>query len=85
MNELYGSIAISKNGDNLLVKFYTHSNINLTATLQYMDNDEWLLTYSHPAFGIFAVKFAEKNAKVEAIDIKVNDFIEYDSYTFLKQ
>ena len=25
--------------------------------MQYMDNDEWLITYNHPAFGIFPIKF----------------------------
>ena len=58
---------------------------NLTATLQYMDNDEWLLTYSNLAFGIFPLKFKTANGKVISTDVKVNDFLEYDPYTFTKE
>jgi hypothetical protein len=50
-----------------------------------MDNDEWLITYSHPAFGIFPIKFKIQNNQVESVDIKVNDFIEFDPYTFTKE
>lgn len=84
-NELYGPINISVNNSDLLVKFSGHSNIKLTGTLQYMDNDEWFITYSHPAFGVFAIKFKTENNKVISVDIKVNDFIEYDPYTFIKK
>lgn len=84
-NELYGPIEIAASNNNLIVKFPGHANIKLTGTLQYMDNDEWLITYSHPAFGIFPIKFKTENGKVISVDIKVSDFIEYDAYTFLKQ
>jgi len=67
----------------LKINFATHQN--LTATLQYMDNDEWLLTYSNPAFGIFPLKFKTEGNKILSVDIKVNDFIEYDPYTFVKK
>ena len=70
-------------GNDLLINFGNHNN--LTATLQYMDNDEWLLTYNNPAFGIFPLKFATENNKVTAVTIKVNDFLETDPYVFTKQ
>ena len=82
-NELYGTISITADKNGLLIKFMSHKN--LTATLQYMDNDEWLITYSHPAFGIFPLKFKTNGSKVVSADIKVNDFIEYDPYTFIKK
>ena len=50
-----------------------------------MDNDEWLLTYSNVAFGIFPLKFKTENDKVISTDVKVNDFLEYDPYTFVKE
>ena len=54
-NELFGQVTVTQQKNDLLLHFsHTH---NLTATLQYMDNDEWLLTYSNPAFGIFPLKF----------------------------
>ena len=82
-NELYGPINVTQDGNNLLVHL-TNSK-NLTATLQYMDNDEWLITYSNPAYGIFPLKFKIESGKVVSADIKVNDFLEYDSYTFVKE
>jgi hypothetical protein len=56
-----------------------------TAKLQYMDNEEWLMAYNNIAFGIFATKFKTANGKVISVEIKVNDFVEYDAYTFIKK
>ena len=82
-NKLYGPVTISDDKKDLLIHFTNTKN--LTATLQYMDNDEWLMTYSNPAFGIFPLKFMTRNGKVISIDVKVNDFLEYDPYTFVKE
>jgi CubicO group peptidase (beta-lactamase class C family) len=81
-NPLFGNISIRVVAGDLIVKFNQH---NLTAKLDYMDSAEWLLTFNNPAYGIFSVKFRTDNADVVSIDIKVNDFIEYDAYTFTKQ
>ena len=82
-NELYGFISIAPSDEALKIKFMGHKN--LTAKLQYMDNDEWLISYSNPAFGYFPVKFITVDNKVAGVDIKVNDFIEFDPYRFTKQ
>jgi hypothetical protein len=81
-NPLFGNISIRVISGDLTIKFNQH---NLTAKLEYMDSGEWLLTYSNPAYGIFAVSFRTDNANVVSINLKVNDFIEYDTYTFTKQ
>jgi CubicO group peptidase (beta-lactamase class C family) len=83
VNEVYGSITIKPVGNDLRIKFNSHSN--LTASLQYMDNDEWLMSYNHVAFGIFPAKFKTENNKVGSVDIKASDFVEYDSYVFTKK
>jgi CubicO group peptidase (beta-lactamase class C family) len=82
-NELYGTISITADHKDMNIQFNSHAN--LTATLQYMDNDEWLMTYSNIAFGIFPIKFKIENNKVVSVDIKASDFVEYDPYTFIKQ
>ncbi len=82
-NELFGNIFITPMGNNLLIKFGNHKN--LTATLQYMDSGEWLMTYNNAAFGIFPLRFTTDENKVTAVTIKVNDFLEYDPYVFTKQ
>ncbi len=82
-NELFGNIQIGVKGTNLQVNFDNHKS--LTASLQYMDNETWLLTYSNIAFGVFPLRFAVENNRVISTEIKVNDFLEYDPYTFVKQ
>ncbi|MBS4043658.1 MAG: serine hydrolase [Chitinophagaceae bacterium] len=82
-NELYGTIEISVNENNLKVKFNSHRN--LSATMQYMDNDEWMITYNPIMLGIFSTKFEIENKKVKALNIKVSDFVEYDPYLFKKK
>ena len=34
---------------------------------------------------MFPLKFKIENKKVKSVNIKANDFIEYDPYTFIKQ
>ncbi|TKK64913.1 serine hydrolase [Ilyomonas limi] len=82
-NQLFGKIKITIDKDNLKITFPDHRN--LAATLQYMDNGQWLMTYNHPAFGIFPLTFKTEGNKVVATDVKVNDFLEYDPYTFVKE
>ena len=83
-NDLYGKIVITQQaGNDLKVDFKGHTN--LTASLQYMDNNEWLITFSNIAFGIFPLKFKTDGTKVVSVDIKVNDFLEFDPYTFVKK
>jgi len=82
-NQLFGDIQISTSGNNLKITFSNHRS--LTATLQYMDNNQWLMTYSNPAFGIFPLIFKTEGNKIISTDVKVNDFLEFDPYTFIKQ
>lgn len=83
-NELYGNIEITKDksGKYLNIDFKGHNK--LKATLEYMDGNEWLLTYNNIAYGMFPVKFKTNNETILSIELSVNDFLEYDSYTFFK-
>jgi CubicO group peptidase (beta-lactamase class C family) len=82
-NELYGMIRISKKDKQLLVSFSSHAD--LTATLDPLDKDEWLLQYNNIEYGVFITKFKLNGNKVASVDIKANDFVEYDAYTFEKK
>lgn len=85
-NKLYGTITITAQPNTqgtLHIQFNSHNN--LTASLQYLDNDEWLLTYSNPAFGIFTTSFLTRNNTVTGISIKASDFVEYDPYLFTRK
>ncbi len=82
-NPLYGSINISSHQSGLLIKFNSHED--LSATLDYMDNGEWLMQYNNIEYGIFPVKFNIKNNKVLSIETRQNEFVEFDPYVFTKQ
>ncbi|HEY6505503.1 MAG TPA: serine hydrolase [Chitinophagaceae bacterium] len=82
-NQLYGDINVSAKDNKLFIRFLTHPD--LTATLSYMDNNEWLTEYSNIEYGIFKSRFVIQNEKVMSIEIKVNDFVEYDPYVFTKK
>ncbi len=82
-NNLYGSISIVPDGKRIKIKFEGHDG--LYGYLDYMDNEEWRISFSNPAYGIFPVKFITAQHKVTGIDIKINDFIEYDAYHFSKE
>ncbi|HWI92430.1 MAG TPA: serine hydrolase [Flavisolibacter sp.] len=82
-NKLYGNITISQIGKQLKINFGTKPD--LSATLDYMDNGEWLMQYNNIEYGIFTVKFDIANRKVKSITTKQNEFVEYDPYTFIKK
>jgi CubicO group peptidase (beta-lactamase class C family) len=82
-NELYGKLTITQSSGKLKLRFHSHHN--LTATMEYMDKDEWLLKWDNIEYGIFSTKFKIEKGKVVSVDIKANDFVEYDPYTFTKK
>jgi CubicO group peptidase (beta-lactamase class C family) len=81
-NTLYGKVTISKNGNLLTCHFQHHPD--LLGNLEYMDNNEFRMTYSNLGYGIYPVKFSIQNGKPVAIEIKANDFVESDAYLFVK-
>ena len=82
-NELYGNISVSQVGDHLNIKFGIKPD--LTATLNYMNNGEWLMQYNNIEYGVFAIKFTIVNGKVQSVTTKQNEFVEYDPYTFIRK
>ncbi|HEX7903722.1 MAG TPA: serine hydrolase [Chitinophagaceae bacterium] len=81
-NTVYGKISISKSGTVLICRFQHHPE--LTGKLEYMDNNEFRLTYSNIAYGIQPAKFGLKDGKAVSVIIKANDFVESDAYLFVK-
>ncbi|MBC6988109.1 serine hydrolase [Hymenobacter sp. BT491] len=79
---LFGPITIEQKGKQLLVRFATHPG--LTATLDYMDGQEFRTTYSNLTFGIYPAVFKVEGNKISGVELKVNDFLEYDPYFFTK-
>ncbi len=81
-NRLYGKIHISQEKNQLVIHYETKPD--LSATLDYMDKGEWLLTYNNILYGIFKVKFDLSGNKVRALTTPQNSFVEYDPYVFTK-
>ena len=83
-NNTYGRIIITKASPTMLnVEFKNHSN--LKATLEFMDNDEWMLTYNHKGYGVFSSRFTKDKGRVTSVEMKVTDFLELDPYIFIKE
>src|SRR5258708_38468864 len=84
-NELYGSLDIRlvDNKGGLIRKFISHEH--LTATLSYMDSDEWLLQYDNIEYGIFSVRFTTGQGRVVSLETRESDFVEEDPYVFKKE
>jgi CubicO group peptidase (beta-lactamase class C family) len=81
-NILYGKIRISQEKDHLLIHYETKPD--LSATLDYMDQGEWLLKYNNILYGIFPVKFDLSGGMVKSLTTKQNPYVEYDPYVFIK-
>jgi CubicO group peptidase (beta-lactamase class C family) len=81
-NTLYGKIMISKSGQTLICRFQHHPD--LIGYMDYMDNNEFRVTYNNIGYGIYPAKFSLKEGKPVAVEIKANDFVESDAYLFVK-
>ncbi len=81
-HRIYGKITIKKSGEMLLCKFERHPE--LTGFMEYMDGHEFRMKYSHTGYGIYPATFTVVNGKPVSVEIKSNDFVEYDSYIFVK-
>ncbi|WP_400192224.1 serine hydrolase [Hymenobacter sp. B81] len=79
---LYGPIQVERKGKQLLVRFGRHPE--LTATLDYMDGQEFRTVYSNLTYGIYPAIFTLENGQVKTLELRVNDGIEQDPYVFSK-
>jgi len=82
INTVYGKITITANDKMLVCRFEHHPD--LIGYLEYMDNNEFRMTYSNIAYGIYPAKFVIQDGKPSGVIIKANDFVETDAYLFQK-
>jgi CubicO group peptidase (beta-lactamase class C family) len=81
-NTVYGKITITKKDNQLICHFQHHPG--LTGTMEYMDKNDFRVTYSNIGYGIYPATFSVKEGKAVAVTIKANDFVESDAYLFVK-
>jgi CubicO group peptidase (beta-lactamase class C family) len=78
---VYGKMRISTEGKALKAVFEHHRT---HAIFQALGDHNFLCSFSNILYGVHKVNFSVENNKVKSISIKVNDFVEYDPYEFLK-
>ena len=68
----------------MLVCHFEH-HPSLIGYLEYMDNNEFRITYSNIGYGVYSTRFTVgDDGKVQSVLIKANDFVESDPYLFTK-
>jgi CubicO group peptidase (beta-lactamase class C family) len=82
-NTVYGRITIKPAGDGLFCYFEHHPF--LVGYMEYMDNQEFRMSYSHIGYGIYPAKFIVKDGKVTGVEVEANEFVETDAYLFTKK
>lgn len=81
-NGFYGSAEIKLEGDKLIMSFEHHPN--LTATLTPLSGFNFLAAYNDVTYGEHEFIFTQEGGKVKSVKVKVNDFIDYMPYDFVK-
>jgi CubicO group peptidase (beta-lactamase class C family) len=81
-HEVYGNAWLKADKDFLVLTLEHHPN--LTAKLEYIGNDRFLCTYSHPLWGIKVFPFVINDNNVKSFTLSVADFLEFTTYNFIK-
>ncbi len=79
-NSLYGVMRIKLEKGKLNMYFSHHPN-NI-GHLDYLGNNKFLCTYTDITCGIEVLPFTIEAGEVKNITVKVNNFIDYESYVF---
>jgi CubicO group peptidase (beta-lactamase class C family) len=83
INDIYGSLDIGLKNNRLIIKFNSHDH--LIASLDYLDNGEWLVQYNNIENGFFTTRFRTESSKIISVEIKENGLDDIDPYVFVKQ
>jgi len=81
-HEVYGNAFLKAQGNDLVLSLEHHPF--LTGKLEYIGNNRFLCTYSHPMWGIKVFPFVIEGEKVKSFTLSVADFLEFTTYEFVK-
>lgn len=81
-NDFYGTIEIKPEADKLLMLFEHHPGLN--AVLSPLSGFNFMAVYSDVTYGIHEFLFTQEGGKIKSVKVKVNDFIDYMPYDFVK-
>jgi CubicO group peptidase (beta-lactamase class C family) len=82
-NDVYGDMNVVIENNELRMRFSHHPD--MYAKLQSLGADRFYATFTDPEFSKAVFPFTAENGKVTGVTVKVADFIEYNSYQFIKQ
>lgn len=81
-NDFYGNLEIKVINNQMRLTLEHHPD--LYATLESIGNEKYLASFNNPGWGMEVFTFYLENEKVKAIEVKVNDYIDYGTYKFNK-
>jgi len=82
-NAVYGDIEIKKENNKLNI-YFSHHPQNI-GRLEAYGGNEFVCTYSDLECGVKMATFTEENEKVKSVVLRVNDFIDYLPYEFIRK
>jgi CubicO group peptidase (beta-lactamase class C family) len=82
-NEVYGTMEIKIEKNQPVMHFEFHPR--LKGKLSPLGKNDFLCTYSDVTYGIHKITFETDTNRATAVTIKVNDFIDYMPYRFVKK
>jgi CubicO group peptidase (beta-lactamase class C family) len=81
-HEVYGNAFLKADKDYLVMTLEHHPD--LSAKLEYLGDNKFLCTYSHPMWGIKTFPFVIEDKEVKSFTLSVADFLEFTTYDFKK-
>lgn len=81
-NEVYGDMEIKKEKSGLMMYLSHHPRV--VGVLDPVSPTEFMCTFSDPTYGIHSFPVKIESGSVRSITVKVNDFIDYLPYEFIK-
>jgi CubicO group peptidase (beta-lactamase class C family) len=87
MHPLYGHITIERSTEATYtfdIKFSNHPNL-IGRIKSLGSSEKWLCEYNNVEYGVYPINFTfDKTGNAISVKIKVNDFVEYDTYEFIR-
>ncbi|MCZ2276707.1 MAG: serine hydrolase [Bacteroidia bacterium] len=82
-NPVFGDLEIKIEGNQLVITFEYHPR--LKGKLRSLGDNTFLCDYSDVTYGVYEVPFETDSNQVTAVTIKINDFIDYLPYKFIRK
>ncbi|HEY1037986.1 MAG TPA: serine hydrolase domain-containing protein [Bacteroidia bacterium] len=82
-NEVYGEIEVKKAGSGFAITFAHHPQAK--GELTYMGDDTYLCEYSYITWGTQKLKVNIEEGKIKSLTVRVNNFVDYMGYDFVKK